>query len=170
MDAAIEEQMRALLHAPAFQSLEAAWRGVQWLISSLELDENLQLHLFDVTREELLADIVGAQGKLAQTGVYRALVDRWRNVPGGEGWSSLVGLIDFGPSKADIGLLAALGPDRVAGRRAAARWCRPGAGRRRCGRVGWVAGTAPQRSRAVDRTGSAACAAAPAVRKGKRSN
>ena len=82
MDAAIAEQMRTLLHDPAFQSLEAAWRGVRWLISSLELDENLQLHLFDVTRDELLGDVVAAQGRIAQTGLYRALVDRWRDVPG----------------------------------------------------------------------------------------
>jgi len=109
VDAAIAQQMRALLHAPAFQSIEAAWRGVRWLVSSLELDEQLQLHLFDVTREELLADIVAAQGTLAQTGVYRAVVDRSRNVPGGERWSALVGLMQFGPSDADIGLLAALG-------------------------------------------------------------
>jgi type VI secretion system protein ImpC len=109
VDAAITDQMRTVLHAAPFQALEAAWRGVHWLTSSLELDEQLQLHLFDVTREELLADIVGAQGKLAQTGLYRALVARWRNVPGAEGWSCLVGLIDFGPSDADIGLLAALG-------------------------------------------------------------
>ena len=81
VDAAIAEQMRTLLHDPAFQSLEAAWRGVQWLISSLELDENLQLHLFDVTRDELLADIVAAQGQIAQTGLHQALVDRWRDVP-----------------------------------------------------------------------------------------
>ena len=126
VDAAIEEQMRTLLHAPAFQSLEAAWRGVQWLISSLELDENLQLHLFDVSREELLADIVGAQGKLAETGLYRALVDRWRGVPGGQGWSVLVGLLDFGPSNSDIGLLAALGLDGVTGGWTVARRCRPG--------------------------------------------
>lgn len=109
VDAAIAQQMRALLHAPAFQSIEAAWRGVRWLVSSLELDEHLQLHLFDVTREELLADVVAAQGALAQTGFYRAVVDRSRNVPGGERWSALVGLIQFGSSDADIGLLAALG-------------------------------------------------------------
>jgi type VI secretion system protein ImpC len=109
VDAAIEEQMRTLLHAPGFQSLEAVWRGVQWLISSLELDENLQLHVFDVTREEMLADLVGAQGKLNQSGLHRALVDRWRGVPGEQRWSVLVGLIDFGPSNSDIGLLAALG-------------------------------------------------------------
>src|SRR5262245_26600385 len=109
VDAATAEQMRALLHAEAFQALEAAWRGVRWLISGLELDENLQLHLFDVTRDELLADIVAAQGKLAQTGVYRAVVERSRGVPGGDRWAALVGLFQFGPSDADIGLLAALG-------------------------------------------------------------
>ncbi|HEY7191012.1 MAG TPA: type VI secretion system contractile sheath large subunit [Vicinamibacterales bacterium] len=109
VDAAIAEQMRRLLHDSAFQSLEAAWRGVNWLITSLELDENLQLHVLDVTREELLADIVAAQGTLSETGLYRAVVDRWRNVPGSQGWSAFVVLIDFGLSHTDLGLLAALG-------------------------------------------------------------
>ncbi|MFY9510730.1 MAG: type VI secretion system contractile sheath large subunit, partial [Rubrivivax sp.] len=109
VDAATTEQMRGLLHAPAFQALEAAWRGLQWLVSSLELDETLQLHIFDVSRDELLADIVAAQGQLAQTGLHRALADRWRNVPGAESWSLLTGLYSFGPADADVGLLAALG-------------------------------------------------------------
>jgi type VI secretion system protein ImpC len=109
VDAAIAEQMRSLLHDASFQSLEAAWRGVHWLISSLELDENLQLHLFDVSRAELVADVVAAKGQLADTGLYHALVDRWRNVPGGKGWSAVILLDRFGPSDADIGLLAALG-------------------------------------------------------------
>jgi predicted component of type VI protein secretion system len=109
VDAALAEQMRALLHDASLQSLEAAWRGVHWLISQLELDEQLQLHLYDVAREELVADIVAAGGTPAETGLYHALVDRWRNVPGGQGWSAIVALIHFGPSDADIGLLAALG-------------------------------------------------------------
>ncbi len=109
VDAAITEQMRKLLHDPAYQALESAWRGVQWLIQSLELDETLELHLFDVSRDELLADVVAAQGQLAQTGLHRALVDRWRNMPGAHGWSLLTGLYRFGPGDTDIGLLAALG-------------------------------------------------------------
>jgi type VI secretion system protein ImpC len=108
VDAATAAEMRTVLHDPAFQALESAWRGVQWLTSSLELDGPLQLHLLDVPREELLADVIAAQGKLAQTGLYGALVDRWRNVPGGEGWSMLAALFDLGPSTADVGLLAAL--------------------------------------------------------------
>lgn len=109
VDAATAEQMRALLHDPALQSLEAAWRGVQWLVANLELDESLQLHLFDVSREELLADVVASQGQLTKTGLHGALADRWRNVPGGEGWSLLTGLYAFGSSDTDVGLLAALG-------------------------------------------------------------
>ena len=109
VDAAIAEQMRAVLHAPAFQAMESAWRGVQWLISSLELGDDLQLHLFDVGRDELLVDLVAAQGKVESTDVYRALVDRWRNQPGGVGWTALLGLYAFGPSDTDVGLLAALG-------------------------------------------------------------
>jgi type VI secretion system protein ImpC len=109
IDAALADAMCALLHAPAFRSLEAVWRGAHWLVSTLELDENLQLHLFDVAREELLDDIVNAHGKISETGLYRALVDRWRNMPGGEGWSAIAALIDFGRSEADVAVLASLG-------------------------------------------------------------
>src|SRR5262252_3976889 len=105
-DAAITHEMRKLLHDPALQRLEAAWRGVRWLISELELDENLQLHIFDVTREELLADLAASQGKLIETGVYRALVDRLQD---GDSWSAFVSLVQFGPSNGDVALLAALG-------------------------------------------------------------
>lgn len=108
-DAAISARMRELLHAPAFQAVESAWRGLHWLVSQLELDEHLQLHLFDVSRDELLADVVAAQGRLAQTGLHQALVDRWRGTPDGTGWAAWVGLFGFGPSDADVGLAAALG-------------------------------------------------------------
>src|SRR5262245_42155078 len=100
VDSAIAEQMRSLLHHAAFQSLEATWRGVHWLVSRLELDENLQLHLFDVSRTELLTDIADAKGEISKTGLYRALVDRWRNVPGAQGWSAFITLTRFGPSSA----------------------------------------------------------------------
>lgn len=103
VDAVISEQMRKLLHEPAFQSLEAAWRGVHWLIVNLELNEDLELHLLDVTRDELLADLIQAQGKFEQTGLHHALVGRQGN------WSALLGLYQFGATNQDVGLLAALG-------------------------------------------------------------
>ena len=109
VEAAIAAEMRTLLHHPALQALETAWRGAHWLVASLDLDEDLQLHLLDVSRDELLADVVASGGKLAETELHRVIADRWRNVPGGEPWHLLVGLYSFGPGDADVGLAAALG-------------------------------------------------------------
>jgi type VI secretion system protein ImpC len=108
VDAASAHEMRTLLHAPEFQALEAAWRGVKWLVSGLELDENLQLHIMDVSRDELLADLHASAGKLADTGFYRAVVERSR-VPGAGRWSALVALFTVGRSEADLALIEALG-------------------------------------------------------------
>lgn len=109
LDAAMAEAMRAILHAPAFQALEAAWRGLRWLTGQLDLGERLQLHLFDVARDELLADLAASGGRIAGTGLHRALVDRDSGVPGAHGWNLLCGLYRFGPSDLDIGVLAGLG-------------------------------------------------------------
>lgn len=107
VDAAIAEQMRHLLHDAAFQALESNWRGVHWLVSRLDLDETLQLQLFDASREELLADLVAAQGQPLRSGLHQALVESTgARAPG---WDVCAALYSFGPAAADIGLLAALG-------------------------------------------------------------
>jgi len=105
VDAALSEQMRQLLHAPAFSRLEAAWRGVQWLVSRLELDENLQLHLLDVTRDELASDLVGAQRDPSRSELVRTL----RAADAGGDWALLAGLLTVGPGSDDLELVAALG-------------------------------------------------------------
>ena len=106
IDLVIADQMRQVLHDPRFQSLEAAWRTAQFLMTRLELDEDLQLHLFDVTRAEL--DAAAGETELERSGLWKALVDRQRDVLGGPGWSMVIGLEAFGPSRADVSLLAAL--------------------------------------------------------------
>jgi type VI secretion system protein ImpC len=106
IDMTISEQMRALLHASSFQALEAAWRSVHLLVSRLELDEALQLHLFDITRAEL--DAAAAEQDLERTSLWQALVERQRDASGGPGWSMLVALEAFGASRADVTTLASL--------------------------------------------------------------
>jgi type VI secretion system protein ImpC len=119
VDAAIAEQMRALLHDPAFQAVESTWRGVHWLMSNLELDDNLQLHLFDVSRDELIADIIAASAG-------RSLAPRtWR--PGLVGIGRVDPVRSFG-HRCRVARRARA--HRVAGRRTAARRVQVGAGRR----------------------------------------
>jgi type VI secretion system protein ImpC len=103
VDVALADQMRGVLHDPGFQAVEATWRGIQWLVSSIELDEALELHLLHVTRDELSA------GTGPESGLYRRLVDREARTPGGLTLSALIGCFRFGPTPEDLALLESIG-------------------------------------------------------------
>jgi type VI secretion system ImpC/EvpB family protein/type VI secretion system ImpB/VipA family protein len=107
-DAAIGAEMNAILHDPRFQALEATWREIYWLVSSLELGENLQLYLLDATKAELLDDLIAAQDDLARSKTCKTLVEA-AQVAGTEPWSLVVGAYEFGPGGEDVALLATLG-------------------------------------------------------------
>ncbi|HEX2828886.1 MAG TPA: type VI secretion system contractile sheath large subunit [Burkholderiales bacterium] len=107
-DAAIGAEMNSILHDPRFQSLEAAWRGVYWLVSNLELGETLRLSLLDATKAELLEDLTANQDDLSRTVTYKTLVEA-AQVAGAEPWSLVVGAYEFGPHVEDIAVLATVG-------------------------------------------------------------
>jgi len=108
IDKATSAQMEALLHAPAFQALEAAWRAVYFLVRNVETDTHLKLFLIDVSRQELAHDLM-ASGDLRSTGMYRLLVEKTVGTPGAEPWAVIAGDFTFGPSFEDAELLARIG-------------------------------------------------------------
>ncbi len=108
LDEAASGLVRALLHNPDFQALEAAWRGLRFLVSRVETDEHLKLYLLDVSKNEVAADL--AAGKdLRTTGLYRLLVEETVETPGGEPWAVLIGNFSFGPTRDDAELLGGIG-------------------------------------------------------------
>lgn len=109
VDEAIGALMRRILHHPDFQNLEALWRSLHFLITRLELGEELQLSILDITRQELMDDINSVDGQLEQSSLYQLLVEQGVQIPGALPWSLLIGNYSFGTSTQDITLLAALG-------------------------------------------------------------
>jgi len=103
VDVAMSDVMRRVLHDPGFQGLEATWRAIQWLVSSLELGEELELHLLHVTREEL------SQGAGPGSDLYRRLVDREARTQGGIELSALIGNYRFGATREDLTVLESMG-------------------------------------------------------------
>ncbi len=101
-DAAIGEQMRALLHQREFQALESAWRSLFFLVRRLETGVDLQVCLFDVSKPELCDDLNGS-ADLRDAGFYRAVVTSGER---GKGWALLVGCYSFGAGAEDVELLA----------------------------------------------------------------
>ncbi|MBM4330020.1 MAG: hypothetical protein FJ117_02150 [Deltaproteobacteria bacterium] len=104
LDAAAAGLMRAILHHPDFQALEAAWRAVRFLVSRVETDAQLRLYFMDISKAELSADLAAAKD-LRSTGMYRLLVEETVETPGGEPWAVLGGNYTFGPSREDAELL-----------------------------------------------------------------
>lgn len=96
VDQAAAELLRALLHHPAFQALEALWRGVDWLVRRLETDEKVKLFLLDISHEEWAEDLSATE--LEKAGLYKVLVERAVQTPGGTPWAVLAAAFTFGPT------------------------------------------------------------------------
>ena len=75
VDAALSDAMRRILHNPEFQAAEALWRGVEKLVRGLETGANLQIVLYDISAEELAADLA-ATDALQDTALYSLLIEQ----------------------------------------------------------------------------------------------
>ena len=104
VDEAAGELMRRILHHPDFQAVESGWRGLYFLISRLETDENLKIYLLDIAKEELAADLSSAED-LSKTGTYNLLVGQTVKTFGGEPWAVIAGNYVFNQDINDIQLL-----------------------------------------------------------------
>ncbi len=109
VDAASAEVMRTLLHEPAFTAIEAAWHSLHLLVTSLELDDNLQLHILDVSKQEFHVDLTTTGEKLDSTALYQLLVEQTQQSPDSAPWSVIIGNYTFDSSEDDIAMLAAIG-------------------------------------------------------------
>ena len=83
------EVMRAILRLPAFRTVEAPWRALDFFIRRVPTGGDIKLSILDVRRADLTADVL----KRAVGGF-------------GEHQAVCIGLYDFGPE--DTGLLEAL--------------------------------------------------------------
>jgi type VI secretion system protein ImpC len=93
VDKALSDAMRAVLHQPDFQNAESLWRGVDFLLRRLETSHQLQVHLIDLSAEELAADLSGVTD-LAETGLYKLLVEKPSQEADG-GYTYLCGAYHF---------------------------------------------------------------------------
>jgi type VI secretion system ImpB/VipA family protein len=75
IDEALSDTMRRVLHHPDFQALESVWRCVELLVRRLETDTSLQIVLYDITAEEIAADLC-ATDDLQETGLYKLFVEQ----------------------------------------------------------------------------------------------
>ena len=103
VDEALSAAMRRVLHHPDFQTAEAIWRGVEFLVRRIETGARMEIVLYDVSAEELAADLA-ANDALEATGLYGMLVEQPALDAHQGPLSAVIGLYGFelAPPHADL--------------------------------------------------------------------
>lgn len=96
VDTTLSIQMRQILHHEDFQALESAWKGLDFLVRELELGAELSLHILDLSKQQLAAELSSPDLKV-DSALYKTLVTE-AGVPGTEPWNLVVGLYNFAMS------------------------------------------------------------------------
>lgn len=104
IDEQITSQLNEIMHAPEFQKLEAAWRGLHYLVMNTETGTMLKLRLMNVTRDELLSDMEKAT-EFDQSALFKKVYEEEYGTFGGNPFSVLVGDYEFGRHPQDIACL-----------------------------------------------------------------
>lgn len=108
VDEATSGLMRKILHDHSFQGLEAAWRGLYFLVRRAETSTDLKIYIFDVSKEKLVNDLKSVSD-LADSKLFQVLVEDAGNTPGADPWSVIAGNYAFLPSIDDAAALLRIG-------------------------------------------------------------
>jgi type VI secretion system protein ImpC len=104
IDQTVSDQLNAIMHSEAFQALEAAWRGLHYLVMNSETGTMLKLRLLSVSKKELLADLEKAT-EFDQSALFKKIYEEEYGTFGGNPFSVLVGDYHFGRSPQDVAML-----------------------------------------------------------------
>jgi type VI secretion system protein ImpC len=102
--AALARRLDRILHAPEFQALEAAWRGLWYLVTHTESSSHLIIKLLNVTKRELLKDLQRAP-EFDQSGLFKLVYEQPYGEVGAAPFGLLVGNFQFDQSPEDVELL-----------------------------------------------------------------
>lgn len=107
VDTAITKELRAIMHQADFRSLEAAWRALAFLVSRIDTGPDLKLHVLDISRPELEADLL-SEGEIEATALYKILVEQTKGVAGVAPWAVIAANFEFDLTTGDAKLLERL--------------------------------------------------------------
>ena len=104
IDEAISTQLNEVMHHPDFQALEAAWRGLNYLVMNSETGTHLKIRLLNLTKKELLNDMEKAT-EFDQSVMFKKIYEEEYGTYGGNPYSVLIGDFYFGRHPQDVAIL-----------------------------------------------------------------
>jgi type VI secretion system ImpC/EvpB family protein len=97
LDALLSDQVNRILHHPAFQQLEASWRGLRYLVETVpESEAGIKVRLLNISWRELTRDLERAS-EFDQSQLFQKIYSDEFGMPGGEPYGLLLGDYDVCP-------------------------------------------------------------------------
>jgi type VI secretion system protein ImpC len=107
LDEKLSAQMNEVLHAPEFQQLESAWRGLNYLVFNSETDATLKIRVMNVGKMELYRNLKNNYpgARWDQSPLFKAVYESEFGTLGGEPYGALVADFAFSHNAVDVQLL-----------------------------------------------------------------
>jgi type VI secretion system protein ImpC len=107
LDEKLSAQMNEVLHAPEFQQLESAWRGLNYLVFNSETDATLKIRILNVGKMELYRNLKNNYpgARWDQSPLFKAIYESEFGTLGGEPYGALVADFAFSHKAVDVQLL-----------------------------------------------------------------
>jgi type VI secretion system protein ImpC len=106
IDKKMSEQINQIMHASEFQTLESAWRGLHYLVSNTETDDQLKIRVMNISKKDLHKTLKRYKGAAwDQSPLFKKLYEEEFGTLGGEPFACLVGDYYFDHSPMDVELL-----------------------------------------------------------------
>ena len=107
LDEKLSAQMNEVLHAPEFQQLESAWRGLNYLVFNSETDATLKIRVMNVGKMELYRNLKNNYpgARWDQSPLFKAIYESEFGTLGGEPYGALVADYAFSHNAVDVQLL-----------------------------------------------------------------
>jgi type VI secretion system protein ImpC len=107
LDEKLSAQMNEVLHAPEFQQVESAWRGLNYLVFNSETDATLKIRVLNVGKMELYRNLKNNYpgARWDQSPLFKAVYESEFGTLGGEPYGALVADFAFSHNAVDVQLL-----------------------------------------------------------------
>ncbi|CBK41702.1 conserved protein of unknown function, COG3517 [Nitrospira defluvii] len=104
IDKVLSAQLNAIMHAPEFQKLEGAWRGLHYLVMQSETSTMLKIRVLNISKDELRKDLEKAV-EFDQSALFKKVYEEEYGTFGGAPYGALIGDYEFGRHPQDLALL-----------------------------------------------------------------
>jgi len=109
LDKKLSDQINLILHAPEFQAVEGAWRGLHHLVNNTETDETLKIRVMNISKNELGKTLKKFKGTAwDQSPIFKKMYEEEFGQFGGEPFGAIVADYYFDNSAPDVELLSSM--------------------------------------------------------------